>query len=122
MSGDKVVEGEVVGGAPQPPEPSGKRRSFYHPLSGVVILGVDWLAFGMDLFSGFAALAVLSILAFVATFYAVLAIQRRQGDKPGAAAAKAFLGAVAAGVPFPVTGTIVGAAIIALSGMPLRPN
>ncbi len=119
MSDDKVVEGEVFGGAPQAPEPSGKRRSFYHPLSGVVILGVDWLAFGMDLFSGFIAFAVVSALAFVVTFYVVLAIQRRwHDDKPGAAIVKALLGASAAGVPFPITGTIVGAAIVALSGLP----
>jgi hypothetical protein len=28
-------------------------RTFYHPASGVVILGLDWLAFGTDLFTGF---------------------------------------------------------------------
>lgn len=122
---DKVVEGEIVGGAPEPePQkpPADKRKSFFHPLSGAVILGVDWLAFGMDAATAFAGLLVVSVLAFVATFYAVLAIQRRlHGDKPGAAAMKALLGAIAAGVPFPVTGTIVGAAILALSGLPSLP-
>lgn len=123
---EKIVEGEVVppaGGASRekPKEPA-KRRSFYHPLSGVVILGIDWLAFGMDLFSGFAALAAVSAVSFVVTFYVVLGIQRRLNeDKPGAAVAKALIGALAAGLPFPVTGTMVGAAIIALSGLPTLP-
>jgi len=116
---DKIVEGEVVDGPPPEPEKPAKAKSFFHPASGALILGVDWLAFGLDLASEFVALAVVSVLAFVVTFYGVLAIQRRwHGDKPGAAAFKAFLGALAAGVPFPVTGTIVGAAILALSGLP----
>jgi hypothetical protein len=113
---DKVVEGEIVGGAR-----SGPKR-FYHPLSGVVILGVDWLAFGLDLFSGFAAIAVASLLAFLVTFYSVLTIQRRlNGDDPGAALLKALIGGLAAGMPFPVTGTILGGFIIALSGLPTFP-
>lgn len=112
---EEPVEGEVV-------EPAGKEpalsKSFFHPLSGIVILGLDWLAFGMDFFSGFAALAVVSVLTFVVTFMLVLRIQRHlHGDEPRVAAWKAFLGALAAGVPFPVTGTIVGAAILALSGL-----
>ncbi len=115
---DKIVEGEIVAEQPSSPERA-KAKTFFHPASGALILGVDWLAFGLDLFSGFAALAVVSVASFVVTFYGVLAIQRRwHGDKPGAASLKALLGALAAGVPFPVTGTIVGAAILALSGLP----
>lgn len=91
---------------------------FFHPLSGAVILSVDWLAFGLDLFSGFAALALVSLLSFALTFYAVLSIQRRlRGDAPGPALLKALLGALAAGAPFPVAGTLVGVAILSLSGL-----
>ena len=116
MADEDIKEGEIVG--PEPPV-APKKRSFFHPLSGMVILGLDWLAFGMDFFSGFAALLIVSVATFAATFAMVSLIQRRlNGDSPGAAAGKAFLGAVAAGVPFPVTGTIVGAAILALSGLP----
>jgi hypothetical protein len=128
---ERIVEGEVIPpggerrqrGQDKPKEPApAKRRSFYHPLSGVVILGIDWLAFGMDLFSGFAALAAVSAVSFVVTFYVVLGIQRRlHEDRPGPALVKALIGALAAGLPFPVTGTIVGAAIIALSGLPTLP-
>ena len=94
-------------------------KHFFHPYSGAVILGVDWLAFGADLPTGFALVAFVSIAAFVVTFVAVSIIQRRDGDVPAKAYGKAFLGALAAGVPFPVTGTIVGAWILALSGLPL---
>lgn len=113
---EEPIEGEIV--EPRGHEPA-LRKSFFHPLSGMVILGLDWLAFGLDFFSGFAALAVVSVVTFAATFMLVSLIQKRlHGDSPRAAAWKAFLGAVAAGVPFPITGTIVGAVILALSGLP----
>jgi hypothetical protein len=124
MADEKIVEGEVVppGGEPPKTPPDTRGRTFFHPLSGAVILAIDWVAFGMDLFSGFAALLAVSLLAFAGTFYAVLWIQRRlHNDRPYPALLKALLGALAAGVPFPVTGTIVGAAIIALSGLPTLP-
>jgi hypothetical protein len=95
------------------------RPSFYHPLSGAVILGADWLAFGLDLFSGFAALLAVGLLAFAVTFYGVFAVQTRlRGEPPRLACAKAFFGALAAGVPLPIAGTVVGALILALSGLP----
>ena len=94
-------------------------KHFFHPYSGAVILGIDWIAFGADLPTGFALVALISAAAFAVTFAAVTVIQLRDGDKPSKAYMKAFLGALAAGVPFPVTGTIVGAWILALSGLPL---
>jgi hypothetical protein len=112
---DKPVEGELVGEAPaSAPKP----RSYFQPLSGLVILGIDWLAFGMDFASGFLALAAVSVLAFVVTFAIVAKIQRKACDSQSTANLKALLGAIAAGVPFPVTGTIVGAWILMLSGLP----
>lgn len=118
MSG-KVVEGEVVDGAPRPR----RNRGFFHPLSGAAILAVDWLAFGLELFSGFAAVSVVCVAAFAVTFYVVLRVQRRlHGDRPGPALAKALLGALAAGLPVPIAGTMLGAAILALSTPPSWPR
>jgi len=94
------------------------KRRFFHPYSGIVILGVDWLAFGADLPTGFTLVALVSVVAFVVTFAGVFKIQMRFGDATGPACLKAFIGAVAAGIPFPITGTIAGAAILALSGLP----
>ena len=116
---DKPVEGEIVSGFPEKTPPPAPGRTFFHPLSGVVILGIDWLAFGADFFSGFLMVAGVSVAAFALTFWAVYGIQERlHGDGPAKAAMKALIGAVAAGVPFPVTGTMVGAAILVLSGLP----
>ena len=94
-----------------------RRRTFFHPLSGLVILGADWLAFGIELPTKFLLTPVVSLLAFAAVLLAVARIQRRAGDGPKRSLLKAFLGGLAAGVPFPVVGTVVGAAILALSGL-----
>jgi hypothetical protein len=97
-------------------------RTFYHPASGVIILGLDWLAFGSDLMTGFLALPLLCVLAFAASFPLILAVQLKWSkDAMPAALGKAFLGAFMVGLPFPITGTILGAAILALSGLPHHP-
>jgi hypothetical protein len=102
--------------------PFANLRTFYHPASGVVILGLDWLAFGTDFFTGFLALPEMCLLAFLASFALVLAIQVRWSkDNLPAAIGKSFLGAFLVGLPFPITGTLLGAAILALSGLPHHP-
>ena len=94
-------------------------RTFFHPLSGLTILLVDWLAFGLDVPTGFLFLLVTSLAAFAVTFAGVYWIQRKESaDTPSRARWKALLGAIAAGVPFPVTGTVLGAGILLLSGLP----
>lgn len=113
---------EIVSGPPPSARPAQERkRTFFHPFSGLVILGVDWVTFGMDLPTHFIFTPLVSLIAFGVTFWAVARVQRRDGDDPKRAYFKAFLGALAAGVPFPVTGTIVGGAILVLSGLP-RPS
>jgi hypothetical protein len=110
---------EVVSGPPSSAQPvRGRKRTFFHPLSGLVILGVDWIAFGIDLPTEFLFTPLVCLFAFGVTFWAVAKIQLRDGDDSKHAYFKAFLGAVAAGAPFPVAGTIVGAAILLLSGLP----
>jgi hypothetical protein len=95
-----------------------ERASWYHPASGAAILSVDWVCFGAEWTLGPVTTAVMSLAAFAAAFSAVYAAQTRlAGDPPATARVKALLGGLAAGVPFPVTGTIVGAAILALSGL-----
>jgi hypothetical protein len=97
-------------------------NTFYHPASGVVILALDWLLFGSDLMTDFLALPVMCVLGFLATFPLVLLIQRGWGRNSWSGAiGKAFLGAFMVGLPFPVTGTLLGAAILALSGLPHHP-
>src|SRR5260221_7859398 len=77
----------------QPP-PFAGLRTFYHPASGVVILALDRLAFGTDLLTGFIALPVICVLAFLARFPLIAAIQLKwSGVAVRPALGKAFLGA-----------------------------
>jgi hypothetical protein len=97
-------------------------RTFYHPASGVVILALDWLLFGTDLMTGFLALPWMCVLGFLMSFPLVFAVQRNWSkDTLSSALGKAFLGAFMVGLPFPITGTLLGAAILALSGLPHHP-
>jgi hypothetical protein len=115
--------------APLPPPPANDSsvpfanlRTFYHPASGVVILLLDWLIFGTDFLTGFLALPWMCVVGFLASFPIVLAVQLKwTKDALPAALGKAFLGAFMVGLPFPITGTILGAAILALSGLPHHP-
>ena len=98
-----------------------ERRTFFHPLSGAAILGVDWLCFGLEWPLGPAGMLLLGLAAFAGTSLAVYRIQvERHGDSPGVARAKAVFAGLAAGVPFPVTGTLLGALILVLSGLKPR--
>jgi hypothetical protein len=96
---------------------------FYHPASGVIILALDWLAFGSDLFTDFIALPLMCVLSFLVSFPLIYAVQVKWSqDKTLPALGKAFLGAFMVGLPFPITGTMLGAAILALSGLPRHPK
>lgn len=95
--------------------PSGK-KPFFHRLSGAAVLAIDWGCFGLDWQLGPLSMAVMSVAAFIATYAVVWRVQTRLGgDGAVTAHGKAFLGALAAAVPFPVAGTFVGGAILALS-------
>ena len=97
-------------------------KTFYHPASGIAILGIDFLVFGTELFSGFLDTPFMCVFAFLVTFPIVFAIQKKWGGNPNSTAfGKAFLGAFMVGLPFPITGTMLGAAILALSGLPHHP-
>jgi hypothetical protein len=97
-------------------------NTWYHPASGVVILGLDWLVFGTDLFTGFLATPIMCVLSFFITFALVYAIQTKWAkESTMGALGKGFLGAFLVAVPFPITGTLLGAAILALSGLPHHP-
>jgi hypothetical protein len=107
---------------PANPPPFASLRTFYHPASGVVILALDWLAFGTDLVSDFLALPVICVLSFLLTFPFLYLIQLKWSlDTKAAALGKAFLGAFLVGLPFPITGTLLGAAVLALAGLPRSP-
>ncbi len=94
------------------------KRTFYHPASGLAILAIDWLFFGLEWELGPVSLVLSCLAAFTTCFFVVERIQTRwHGDAPKQARAKALLGAAAAGAPFAVGGTVLGGLILVLSGL-----
>lgn len=101
--------------APEPLKPT-----FFHPASGAAILLVDWACFGLEWELGPVSEVAMCAVAFAVVYAIVWRVQTKlRGDAARLAHAKAFAGALAAGVPFPITGTIVGGTILALSGLKL---
>src|SRR5271154_3780298 len=84
-----------------PPIPFEGLRTFYHPASGVVILGIDVLVFGPEMLSGFLDTPIMCVIAFLTTLPLVYVIQLKWAkDKVSTAFGKAFMGAFLAGLPF----------------------
>lgn len=97
-------------------------KTFYHPASGIAILVIDFVIFGTELFSGFLDVPIMCVVAFLITLPLIYQIQRKWSlDKGSVAFAKAFAGAFMAGLPFSIAGTMYGAAVLALSGLPHHP-
>lgn len=106
-------------GSTEKPTPKGGINTFFHPASGVLILGIDILAFGSELGTAFLDTWVACIFSFILTLIGVFIIQFKcSHDTKAAAFGKAFLGAFLAGLPFSIFGTILGMGVIALSGLP----
>jgi hypothetical protein len=100
--------------APPPP----RRKYWLHPSSGLLILGVDWLFFAPEAATAELAAILTCPLAFLITGVGVFWIQRRKnGDSFGAAALKALLSGIVAGIPTSIGGTILGTGVLLLSGL-----
>lgn len=102
------------------PRADGNSRAKYwlHPMSGLLILGVDWLFFGPEAMSGAVASVVTVPLAFVITLAGVFVVQRKRNfDSFGTALLKALFGGIVAGIPTSIAGTIVGTLVLVLSGL-----
>ena len=98
-------------------EEKAKRR--FHPLSGVLIIAMD-LAFwgGLEAPTLSLAAPVAGLLAFCAVGTGVSLTQRfLAGDSLAKSAAKGFFGGVAAGVPTPIAGGLLGGLILSWSGL-----
>ncbi len=95
-----------------------QKRSFFHPYSGMLIIGLDWLFFGVSSLSLGLSTPVTCVLAFFATFFGVASIQKNlAGDSVPAAFGKGFIGGIFAGIPTAISGTALGALILAMSGL-----
>lgn len=93
-------------------------RSFFQPLTGVWVLGLDWLIFGGNALSG----GLMTCLAIVGGFLlggvGTAIIQHHYGQEPLATSlGKGLLGGLVVGAPFPVAGTFVGGLILIMAGL-----
>jgi hypothetical protein len=114
-----MIEQAVNGSRTQP-----RRRIRLHPVSGLLIILLDNLFFGLNVATlGIGMLLACSLAFSVTTIGVYLAQRFLDRDSRRASLAKALLSGVLAGVPTSITGTIFGTAVLAASGLPrLRMN
>jgi hypothetical protein len=88
------------------------------PLAGLWILGLDWLLFPPEAATFAVATPFASLIGFILGTTGVYQMQRRYAldDKPRATL-KALIAGVIVGLPFSVAGSVVGAWILATSGL-----
>ena len=88
------------------------------PLTGLWILGLDWLLFPPEGATFMLATPVAAVLGFIFGSAGVYQFQRRfAGDDKRKATLKAILAGVIVGIPLPLAGTVVGGWILATSGL-----
>lgn len=95
-----------------------RRKFWLHPVSGLLILAVDWFFFAPEAMTLELAAILTSPLAFLITTAGVFWIQRKKNnDSFVSAALKALLGGVVAAIPTSIGGTILGTLVLVLSGL-----
>jgi hypothetical protein len=93
-------------------------QRFMLPATGLLVLGLDWLLFSGEAATLGMAAPVTAVLGFLAGSIGTYLLQRRFGrDNHSAALAKGVLTGLFVGVPFPMAGTLVGAWVLATSGL-----
>ena len=93
-------------------------KRFMLPATGLLIMGLDWLLFSEEAASFGLLIPFTSVVGFVAGGIGTYLLQTRRGrDTKLAAGLKGLLAGALVGIPFPLAGTMVGAAILAGSGL-----
>jgi hypothetical protein len=88
------------------------------PVTGVWILGLDWLLFAENTLSLYLATPLLIAAGFVGGALGTHFFQTRYGGDRGASAwIKSLLAGIVVGLPFPLAGTFVGGWILFNSGL-----
>jgi hypothetical protein len=88
------------------------------PVTGVWILGLDWMLFAENTLSLYLATPLLAVAGFVGGTLGTHYFQTRYGGDRGASAwIKSLLAGIVVGLPFPLAGTFVGGWILFNSGL-----
>lgn len=97
------------------------KRGILLPLTGIWILGLDWLLFSSNILAAGLATPVVIVLGFFLGGMGTLFLQRRiAGDSLVKALLKALVAGIVVGVPWPLTGSILGGWILLAAGLSKR--
>ena len=89
-----------------------------HPLSGIAILGLDWILFsGNVLTLGLSTLATGATGIVLGTLFVMWLQLRYTDDTRALSIVKGVLSGIAVGIPLPIAGTGAGGLVLALSGL-----
>lgn len=99
-------------------EPKSGRWLKLHPLSGLAILLLDNLFFGIKIMTAGLGMPITATLAFWTTLLAVWLVQRHVArDHRRMSFGKALGAGVIAGLPFSIAGTMIGSWVILSAGL-----
>jgi len=116
---DEILVPEIVNVSPEEKKtcpPVRKSSINLHPLSGILVLFLDYAFFAGEI--PIVSIPIACLLAFIITFTGVFLIQRNLEEESNRRSfAKAFFGAVITAIPTPVSGTIFGTLILTVSGL-----
>ena len=94
------------------------KRGLLLPLTGIWILALDWLLFSSNvLTAGIATPVVVAIGFFVGGIGTLILQKRVAGDPYWKAMLKAIAAGVVVGVPWPLTGSLLGGWILLAAGL-----
>jgi hypothetical protein len=97
---------------------SAEPKRFMLPATGLLIMGLDWLFFSEEAATLGLAIPMTTTLGFLTGSMGTWYLQRKYGlDTKPAALVKSIAAGILVGIPFPLAGTLVGAWIMATSGL-----
>jgi hypothetical protein len=94
------------------------QRGWLLPLSGLWILALDWLLFSSNVLTVGLATPIVAVIGFVVGGAGTFLVQRRVArDNVWNATLKGIVAGVAVGMPWPLSGTLVGGWVLLASGI-----
>ena len=95
-----------------------ERRRLLLPASGLWILVLDWLLFSSNAISAGLGTPIVIVLGFLLGTVGTYFFQWRfAGDTPWKAFPKSVFAGIVVGVPWPLTGTLIGGWVLFFSGL-----
>ena len=94
------------------------KRGMLLPLTGIWILALDWLLFSSNLLTAGLATPVIVAIGFVLGAVGTLVLQKMVAkDSLWKALLKALVAGIVVGIPWPLTGSLIGGWILLAAGI-----